>query len=127
MGRFNEVTLLNGDVYDVGISTGVEFIYGTQVNATNTWTGVTKDSELYDGKQIVYYLPYAGSGDATLNLTLSTGTATGAKGCYFNGTTALSTQYGQYSHIHLIYHSALNIGGTDYEGWWVINNSVSGS
>lgn len=57
---------------------GVEYISGTQAAATGTWTGVTKDSALYDGKVIVYHLPVVGSGDASLVLTLSGGTDTDA-------------------------------------------------
>lgn len=96
-----------------------EFIYGTQTASTGAWTGVTKDSELFDGKIIEYFLPFAGSGNATLNLTLADGTTTGAKNCYYNSTSRLTTHYGQYSQFTLIYHKALNIGGTNYEGWWV--------
>lgn len=102
----------------IGNAKGFEFIIGTQASTTGAWTGVTKDSELYDGKQIVYYLPQAGSGNATLELTLADGTTTGAKNCYWSGTTRLTTHYAQYSQCFLVYHKALNINGTDYEGWW---------
>ena len=79
-----------------------EFIEGTQTAATGAWTGVTKDSALYKGKFIIYKLPYAGSGNATLNLTLSTGTKTGAKNVYRYGTTRLSTQYSANYYVPLI-------------------------
>ena len=72
----------------------IEFITGTQTAATPSFTGVTQDASLYDGKCINYYLPYAGTtaGD-TLNLTLSDGTTTGAKQIYLYGTTKLTTQF----------------------------------
>ena len=82
----------------------VEYIVGTQTAATGAWTGVTKDAALYDGKMIMYVLPYAGSGNATLNLTLSGGTTTGAKNIYrYGGTTAITTHYAAGSRILLIY------------------------
>ena len=118
MARISDITLPNGTSYDVGQSTGAEFIRGTQTASTGSWTGVTTDSELYDGKEILYFLPYAGSGNATLNLTLKGGTTTGAKNCYFIGTSRLTTHYGANAVIRMTYHKSLNIGGTNYEGWW---------
>ena len=60
-----------------------EVIVGTQTAATNTWTGNATFSELKDGQTILYWLPFAGtSSSATLNLTLSDGTATGAARVY---------------------------------------------
>ena len=102
----------------VGTVTNTEFIRGTQSAATGSWTGVTQDTELYDGKEILYFLPFAGSGNATLNLTLADGTTTGAKNCYFSSTTRLTTHYGQYSLIRMTYHKSHTINGTAYEGWW---------
>lgn len=96
----------------------VEFIVGTWTAASASWTGVTKDSALYDGKKIIIYMPFAGASSVTLNLTLADGTTTGAKNVYLNSTTRLGTDYGAYSQVEMIYHSALNINGTDYEGWW---------
>lgn len=110
--------------YDVGISSGAEFIRGTWTAATNAWTGVTKDQELYDGKEILLFLPFGGNSTATtLNLTLKGGASgagtTGAKNVYFNSTTRHTTHYGQYQMVRMTYHTALNIGGTNYEGWWM--------
>ena len=99
---------------------GIEFIRGTWTATSGTWTGVTTDSELYDGKKIILYLPYAGSGNATLNLTLSDGGTTGAKNCYYSSTSRLTTHYGQHACVGLIYHKSHNINGTNYEGWWVM-------
>lgn len=57
-----------------------EYIEGTQSSATSTWTGVSTQPELFEGKLIIYHLPYAGaSAVPTLNLTLPDGTTTGAK------------------------------------------------
>ena len=102
----------------VGTATKTEFIRGTQTAATGAWTGVTEDEELYDGKEILYFLPFNGSGNATLNLTLAGGGTTGAKNCYFSSTTRLTTHYGQYSLVRMTYHKAFVIGSTTYEGWW---------
>lgn len=102
---------------------GVEYIRGTWTAASGTWTGVTKDSELYDGKQIILYMPFAGSGNATLNLTLAGGGTTGAKNVYFEGTTRFTTHKGQNSQLPLVYHKALKLSnGTTYEGWWYLAN-----
>ena len=57
-----------------------EYIEGTQSSATSTWTGVSTQPGLFEGKLIIYHLPYAGaSAVPTLNLTLPDGTTTGAK------------------------------------------------
>ena len=100
------------------INTKIPFVAGTQTAATGSWTGVCNDiTALYDGLTIAYWLPYAGSGNATLNLTIN-GTATGAKNCYYGGTSRLTTHYGAGNIIYLTYQSAANINGTSYEGWW---------
>lgn len=102
---------------------GIEYIRGTWTAASGTWTGVSKDSELYDGKQIILYMPFAGSGNATLNLTLADGTKTGAKNVYYESTNRFTTHKGQNSQLHLIYHNALTLSnGTTYEGWWYVAN-----
>ena len=100
----------------------IEFIRGTQTATTNVWTGVSKQKALREGMIISYYLPYAGnSTGATLNLTLADGTTTGAKNCYFNSTSRLTTHFGQYSQFSLVYHENFNINGTNYTGWWVLD------
>lgn len=100
------------------INTKIPFVAGTQTAATGAWTGVCNDiTALYDGLTIAYWLPYAGSGNATLNLTIN-GTATGAKNCYYSGTSRLTTHYGAGNIIYLTYRSAGNVNGTNYEGWW---------
>lgn len=101
----------------------IEYIRGTWTAATNVWTGVSTDSALYEGKQIILYMPFAGnSNGATLNLTLSGGGTTGAVNVYFESTTRFTTHKGQYSQLHLIYHVNHSINGTNYTGWWYIAN-----
>lgn len=102
---------------------GIEYIRGTWTAASGTWTGVSTDAELYDGKQIILYMPFSGSGNATLNLTLAGGDTTGAKNVYFESTTRFTTHKGQNAQLHLIYHKAQKLSnGTTYEGWWYVAN-----
>lgn len=105
-----------------------EFIVGTQTATTGSWTGDTVDSELYDGKQITYWLPYNGSGNATLNLTLAGGPTTGDINCYYGGTSRLTTQYSAGNIIRLVYRENVTIGSTTIEkGWWADANYVDGN
>jgi len=105
----------------------LDVITGTQTAATGAWTGKAKFSELKDGQQIVYWLPFAGSGNATLNLTLANGATTGAKNCYYGGTTRITTHYPAGSAIRLIYRKAAKVGNNTYEGWWADANYDSGN
>ena len=92
-----------------------EYIVGTQTSSTGSWTGVSeKITNLRTGTVIYYKLPYAGNGNATLNLTLADGSTTGAKEVWFWNGQRLTTHYGVNSVIGLIYN------GTQ---WWVINPS----
>lgn len=81
----------------------IEFIKTTNTEASSALTGVSQDSELYDGKTIFLYLSYAASTDATLNLTLANGTTTGEKPIYYTGTTRMTTHYGAGSVVSLTY------------------------
>ncbi len=99
-----------------------EIVVGTQTAATGAWTGVASFAELTDGQQIVYWLPYAGSGNATLNLTLSGGNTTGAINCYYSGANRLTTHYAAGNAIRLIYRANANVNGTNYTGWWADAN-----
>lgn len=92
---------------------GIYPVIGTQTASTGSWTGVIEVPALYDGLTIAYFLPYAGSGNATLNLTLSNGTTTGAINCYYNSS-RLTTHYGAGSNIIMTYHSAgsIKVNGT---------------
>ena len=106
---------------------GGEVIVGTQASATASWTGIASFSELKDGQQIVYWLPYAGAANVTLNLTLSDGTTTGAIPVYYSGTTRLSTHYPAGNAIRLIYKVNAPIGTATYTGWWADANYDSGN
>lgn len=103
---------------------GVYYVKGTQTATTGSWTGAIPIPALYDGLTIMYYLPYNGSGNATLNLTLSNGTTTGAVNCYYNGAYRLTTHYGAGSNIVMTYYSAgsISIGGTaTTDNRWIAN------
>lgn len=102
-----------------------EIVIGTQTASTGTWKGVANlMPPLKDGQQITYWLPYAGSGNATLNLTLADGSTTGAVNCYYSGTTRLTTHYAAGNAIHLTYRKNVSIAGstTLYTGWWADAN-----
>lgn len=98
----NSITLgqLNSNVQN----TLVEYIQGTQTAKTGSWTGNTRQTSLVAGKMIAYRLPYAGNGNATLNLTLATSpaTTTGAKAVYLN-TTRVTTHFGAGAVINMTY------------------------
>ena len=104
-----------------------EIIVGTQTAATGSWTGVAGFSELRDGQQIAYWLPYAGSGNASLNLTLSDGTTTGAITVYYKGTTVATTHFTAGTVIHLTYRVNANVNGTAHTGWWADASYDSGN
>lgn len=74
----------------------IEYIVGTQTATTGAWKGVTQDTALYDGKLILYFLPQAGSGNATLELTFPNLTTTGAIPVYLGSSgingTRMTTQ-----------------------------------
>ena len=93
---------------------GIYAVKGTQTSSTNAWTGNIDVDSLYDGLTIAYFLPYAGTGAATLNLTLKGGTTTGDIEVYYAGTTRLTTHYAKGSTMILTYWSAgsVSIDGT---------------
>lgn len=96
----------------------IEFIKTTNTAAGANLTGVSQDSALYDGKTIFLYLSYAAAKNATLNLTLSDGTQTGAKPMYYTGTSRMATQYGAGSVVSLTYVESV-------DGWKRAEYSVS--
>ena len=106
---------------------GSDVIVGTQTVVTGAWTGRASFSSLKDGQQITYWLPYNGSGNATLNLTLADGTTTGALPCYYSGTSRLTTHYAAGNAIHLTYRYNTSVSGssTKYTGWWADANYYS--
>ena len=106
------------------LDASMDVIVGTQTGTTGSWTGVAKFSELKDGQRIAYWLPYNGSGSATLNLTLANGTTTGPINCYYSGSTRITTHYPAGNVIHLTYKKNMSIAGssTVYTGWWADAN-----
>lgn len=106
------------------LSTYRELIFGTQTASTSSWTGVSIDSSIYNGKVIYYVLPYAStSTSSTLNLTLSDGSTTGALPLFYHFTTRITTQYTQGAIIELMYLVSPSIGGsTRTTGWYCVED-----
>lgn len=50
-------------------ASGSELIIGTQTATTAAWTGDASFTELKDGQEIAYWLPYSGASNVTLALT----------------------------------------------------------
>ena len=84
------------------LAQSVEYIVGTQTAVTGNWTGVSVDGALYAGKTIAYKLPYAGSGNASLKLTLANGSETELVPVYLN-TTRVTTHFGAGAVINMTY------------------------
>lgn len=51
----------------------------------------------------MYYLPYDGNGNATLNLTLKDNVTTGAIPCYYNANSRLTTHYAAQTMLLMTY------------------------
>ena len=102
---------------------GTEMIVGTQTSNTAAWKGNASFTELKDGQQIAYWLPYTSSSNVTLELTLPDGTTTGAIPCYYSQSSRLSTQYPSGNIIRMTYRkNAKFLTITIAEGWWVDAN-----
>ena len=92
---------VGSSVYDIQ---SIEFILGTQSSATNVWLGATESAALEAGKVIAYKLPYDGtSSNATLNLTLSGGTTSGAKNVMLNGSDGVTDEFSANQVILMLY------------------------
>lgn len=131
---------------NLALSQSVEYIIGTQTATTGSWAGRSSTlTELKDGTQIRYWLPYAGSGNATLNLTLKNGSTTGAINVYRQGGSAnsngvvsanrVTTHYPAGSSISMTYgvnrvvsavYSGTTYTGT-FTGWFVDGAYDSGN
>lgn len=108
MASISQLKLPDNTIYNIKGS--IHNVIGTQTASTNSWTGnLTSIDALYDGLTIAYYLPYAGSGKVSLNLTLKNNVTTGAINCYLNNDTQITTQYKGGSIVCLTYFSAGNI------------------
>jgi len=103
-------------------SDSVEYIIGTQTATTGSWTGVTRDSALADGKVISYKLTHAGSGNATLNLTLADGTTTGAKPVYHMFNTGSNTSTIQQVNTQYPAGSVILMTYDATAGRWIVSN-----
>lgn len=127
MANFLQQLRLGGTTYDFYDS---EFIIDNRSAAGAALTGVSKASTLFDGMQITYWLNKAAGENATLNLTLASGTTTGAIPCYYGGTTRLGTEYEPGNTIRFTYRENVTIGATTIaRGWWsdanyTVSNSV---
>ena len=126
MANFLQQLRLGGTTYDFYDS---EFIIDNRSAAGAALTGVSKASILFDGMQITYWLNKAAGENATLNLTLASGTTTGAIPCYYSGTTRLGTEYEPGNTIRFTYRENVTIGATTIAaGWWSdANYTVSDS
>ena len=87
---------------DIALADAVEYVVGTQTAVTGSWTGITRDTSLVAGKTIAYKLPYAGSGNASLKLTLANGSETALIPVYLN-TTRVTTHFGAGAVINMTY------------------------
>jgi len=123
MAEFTYLTMLDGTaafVKDrIARSSMCEYIKGTQIGPTNIWTGISEDTELRDGKQILFFLPYAGLSNPTLDLTLSTGYSTGPKPILKDGSAALDNAFPA--------RSILRLTWIDISDAWAIDTTVSDS
>ena len=110
------VTHVNGNP----IAGAVYYVRGTQTEDTGSWTGDLPIASLYDGLTIIYYLPKLGSGNATLDLTLSNGNKTGPLPVYLNQDSRLTTHFNKGASITLVYRSSrVNTSGTEITNSWV--------
>lgn len=130
MAELSKITLPNGTIVSLkdAKKSGVYTVIGTQTQATGAWTGDIDVNSLYAGLTIAYFLPYSGSGSASLNLTLSDGTTTGAKACYYNNT-AITTQFPAGATIIMTYWPAGSItveGTATTDDRWITTSIVTG-
>ena len=121
MAFIKKIELPDNNIYD--IKNTIIPVVGTQSAPTGNWTGNIDIPALYDGLTISYFLPYAPSGNASLNLTLNAGTTTGAINCYY-GTSRLTTHYGKGNNIIMTYYSAGSIsidGVATTDNRWIVS------
>lgn len=135
MADISKIVLPNGNIYNVkdivARNAMIHTVIGTQVSATNIWTGALQSVDaLYNGLTIAYWLPYDSSDNVTLNLTLKNGT-TGNINCYYTGNTRLATQYKAGDMIILTYwgQGALSINGvaTTDARWIAVTQNLYGT
>ena len=105
----------------------IYYVKGTQTAKTGAWTGdLPEVAELYEGLVIDYWLPFEGSGSATLNLTLKGGATSGAVNMYYGGTTRLTTHLPA-NYVGQFIYQTVTISGTNYTGWWMLRSYLDGN
>lgn len=115
---------VEGTLYVIGsnILLDEELIFGTQPGRTANWAGNSIDTQLHNGKRILYWLPYAGNDrPQTLDLTFSDedNTQSGPMPIYKYGNTVLMDEYPPGSVIKMIYLENVIVDGTVIpNGWW---------
>ena len=129
-------TALQDEFNDVK-NNSIETIVGTQTAATRLWKGTSDTlTELKDGTQIAYWLPYgakaedissvlpsasdrtSGYTNVYLQLTFANNTTSDWIPVYYGGTSRLTSHYGAGSSLRLIYRKDAIINGSKYTGWW---------
>lgn len=111
----------SGGIKEAIMESAGEVIIGTQTAATGNWTGVSKlatASDMKSGYRFTYWLPYAGSGNATLTLTFQDGT-TKAIDCYIRGASRLTTHIPAGNKVDFCYLEDASVAGTKYTGAWI--------
>lgn len=114
----SDITYTEAAMLDDAMSS-MPYVKGTQTTDTASWTGNAPTiSALYAGLTIRYFLNRNPSGNATLNLVLKDGTATGAINCYYSGTARLTTHYAKGSVLTLTYLPAGENALSGTAGWF---------
>lgn len=123
MADFSYVRMLDGSVAFVkdslARSSMCEYIQGTQTGPTSAWTGYSEDDQLRDGKQILFFLPFAGLSNPTLDLTFASGITTGPKDILKNGTEAVPDVFSARTIIRLTW--------VDVNDAWALDTTASDS
>lgn len=126
MPNISHIKLPSNTEYDLKGS--LVTVVGTQTSDTASWKGECVLAGLASGTTIAYYLPRSSAANATLTLTLRTGSDTPAVPIYFQGNTRLGTQYPAGSLLVLAYYAAgdIKVGGTPtVDNRWVVVSYVN--
>ena len=131
-GTIGGCQIVNGQLIIGGANISSDFknednvIKGTQTAATGTFLGKANFNDLYNGREISYWLPFAYSGTnatsytptngsaatgAALKLTLKNGTVTDAIPIFYNGLTRLTSHFSVGNVIKMTYLENVVISG----------------